>query len=135
MAPRKPPRGYATWSAYNRYRAKRGRERGLSPAQARGHPGRDEKLASEVERDVTVVGPQGATATRIVGVQQLSVAGGADNAVQELLAGKLDPATFNRRWAGRTFGGQVVPDAARVLALARSGLVGFSDFYPDRSMT
>ena len=135
MPARRPPRGYSTWSAYNGYRAKRGRERGLSPAQARGHPGRGEKLASQVERDVMVVGPRGATSTRIVGVQQLSAAGAADNAVHELLTGTLDPYTFNRRWAGKTFGGQVVPDAARVLTLARSGLVGFADFYPDRSTT
>ncbi len=135
MPPRRPPRGYATWSAYNRFREKRGLERGLSPAQARGHPKRGEHLASQVEREVMVVGRDGAVETTVVGVRELSKAGAFDNAVGELLAGKLDPATYDRRWAGKPIGDQVLPDAGRLLALARAGLATFPDFYPNRGTT
>ena len=82
-----------------------------------------------------VVGRDGAVETTVVGVQELSRAGAFDNAIGELLAGKLDPAAFDRRWADKTIGGQVIPDAARVLALARAGLATFSDFYPNRGTT
>jgi hypothetical protein len=129
---RRPPRGFENWSAYNAWRVRRGIERGLSPSQAMGRPRAGEVRASEVERRVRILGPNGPTETTVVGVAQLSRAGSVDNDAQKLLAGELDMATFDRRWAGRRIGDVIVPDAASVLRLGREGLATFEDFYPDR---
>jgi hypothetical protein len=129
---RRPPRGFSSWSAYNAYRVRRGVERGLSPTQALGRPRAGEARASLVERRVTILGPNGSVQTTVVGVAALSRAGSYDNDAQELLAGRVDMATWDRRWAGRTIGDVVLPDAARVIRLQREGLASFEDFYPDR---
>ena len=129
---RRPPRGFSNWSAYNRWRVRRGIERGLTPAQACGHPGRGQARASEVEREVVILGRDGPVEVTVVGVQELTRAGKLDWDVRELLANRLDARSFDRKWAGRTVGGQVVPDARRVQVLGRAGQAGFTDFYPRR---
>jgi len=129
---RRPPRGFGSWSSYNAWRVRRGVERGLTPSQALGRPRAGEVRASEVVRRVRILGPDGPVETTVTGVAQLSRAGRVDNDAAELLAGRLDLATWNRRWAGKTIGDVVIPDAARVLRLGREGLATFEDFYPDR---
>ena len=129
---RRPPRGYSSWSGYNTFRVRHGVERGLTPAQARGHPRAGERRASEVEREVTVIGPNGAQVVTVTGVRDLSRAGAFDRDVREMLAGRMAASKFDRRWGGRTVGGVTVPDSARVLALGRAGRAGFDDFYPSR---
>jgi hypothetical protein len=127
---RRPPRGFGSWHSYNEWRVRRGIERGLSPEQARGHPKAGERRASEVERDVRLVGPTGVQVVTVRGVRELSRAGAADDAVRRLTAGDLTPTVWNRRWANKTIGGVALPRADRVLALARAGLASFDDFYP-----
>jgi hypothetical protein len=129
---RRPPRRYSSWPAYYAFRVRHGVERGLTPAQARGHPRAGERRASEVEREVTVIGPNGAQVVRVTGVRDLSRAGAFDRDVRELLAGRIPARSFDRRWGGRTVGGVAVPNADRVLALGHAGRVGFDDFYPSR---
>jgi len=127
---RRPPRGFKSWHGYNAYRVRHGVERGLTPSQARGHPRPGERPASQVERQVVVIGPNGAQVATVIGVHELSRAGSYDQDVRQLLAGRLPAASFNRRWSGRTIGGVTVPNAGRVQALGRGGLAGISDFYP-----
>jgi hypothetical protein len=127
---RRPPSGFSSWSSYYHYRLRRGADRGLTSAQARGHPRAGEPRASEIERDVVIVGRSGAQVTTVVGVQQLSLAGAADNALGDLRAGRITPEQWNRRWAGKTIGNVILPDAARMLALSRAGLADIDDFYP-----
>jgi hypothetical protein len=105
-------------------------ERGLTRSQAIGKPKAGEQPASRVERDVTVLGPDGPEVVTVVGTKERSRAGSLDNDVGELLAGRLDMRTYDRRWKGRSIGGVPVPDSRRVLALGRAGRVRFSDFYP-----
>jgi hypothetical protein len=88
--------------------------------------------ASEVERRVRILGPEGPTEITIVGVAELSSAGAYDNDAQKLRDGELDMATFDRRWAGKQIGDVILPSAAQVLTLARAGLATFDDFYPHR---
>jgi hypothetical protein len=45
---RRPPRGFRSWSTYNRWRVERGERLGLSRTQALGHPRQEERAASEV---------------------------------------------------------------------------------------
>ena len=129
---RRPPRGYSSWSGYNAFRLRHGVERGLTPAQAFGHPRAGERRASEVEREVTIVGPNGAHAVTVTGVRELSRAGTFARDVREMLAGRMPARTFDRRWSGKTVGGVAVPDADRVTVLGRAGRAGFDDFYPSR---
>jgi hypothetical protein len=131
---RRPPRGFASWSSYNAFRLRRGIERGLSPSQSMGRPRAGEVRASEVERRVRILGPDGPTETTIRGVAELSRAGSVDNDAQALLRGELDAETWDRRWAGKRIGDVVVPNATRVLRLGREGLATFEDFYPDRDV-
>jgi hypothetical protein len=130
---RRPPKGFATWSEYNRYRVERGVARGLSPSQALGHPARGETLASQVEKEVTVLGKSGPIAVTLVGTKARSQAGKFDNDAGLLRAGKLTPSTFDRRWKGKSIGGVALPSAKEVLALAHRGLASFDDFYPKGS--
>jgi hypothetical protein len=127
---RRPPKGYATWSEYNRYRVERGVARGLSPARALGHPAKGERLASQVEKAVTILGKGGPVVVTLVGTKARSQAGKFDNDAGLLRAGKLSPATFDRRWKGKSIGGVNLPSANEVLALAHRGLATFDDFYP-----
>jgi len=127
---RHPPRGLETWSDYYEYRLKRGEDRGLTRSQSRGHPGKGQKLASKVERDVTLLSSRGPTETTTVGVRDLSRASRFDNDSQLLLGGKLTPKQFDRRWAGKTIAGQELPNAKQVIALGQQGLAQFDDFYP-----
>ena len=133
--PLRPPRGFSSWSRYNAWRVRHGVERGLTPSQARGHPRGGERPASEVQRHVRVIGRDGATEVSIRGVAELSRAGRFDRDVGELLAGRLDPRTYNRRWVGKTVGGVQLPDASRVLGLGRTGEARLGDFYPTRVST
>jgi hypothetical protein len=105
-------------------------ERGLTPTQAIGKPKAGEQPASRVRRDVTVLGMNGPVVVTVVGTKERSRAGSQDNDARELLAGRLDMRTYDRRWKGRTVGGVMVPDARRVLALGRAGRAGFDNFYP-----
>jgi hypothetical protein len=127
---RRPPKGHATWSEYYRYRIERGRQRGLSPSQARGHPVRGESLASAVEREITILGPNGPTTVTVVGVKERTRASRYDNDAELLLKGKLNPRKFQRRWEGKSIGGQRLPSWQEVLTLGRLGLASFDDFYP-----
>jgi hypothetical protein len=45
---RRPPRGFKSWSAYNRWRVERGEQLGLSRSQALGHPREGESSAQDV---------------------------------------------------------------------------------------
>ncbi len=45
---RRPPRGFKSWSSYNRWRVERGEQLGLSRSQALGHPREGERTAHEV---------------------------------------------------------------------------------------
>ena len=127
---RRPPRGFKSWHTYNQWRIRRGIERGLTPSQAIGKPQPGEQPASRVERDVMVIGPNGAQVARAVGVKERSRAAKLDDDVKRLTQGDIDRAAYNRRWRDRTIAGVAVPDADRVLALARAGRVSFDDFYP-----
>ena len=127
---RRPPKKFAIWSEYNRYRVERGVRRGLSPAQARGHPAKGEQLASRVDREVTILGRRGPVVVPLVGTKEQSRAGKYDNDARLLRSGKIAPGTYNRRWKGKSIGGQELPSADEVLALAHRGLASFDDFYP-----
>jgi hypothetical protein len=127
---RQPPRGFKSWHSYNQWRLRHGIERGLTPSQAIGKPKAGEQPASRVERDVMTMGPNGAQVARAVGTKERSTAAKLDDDVKRLTHGDLDRPAYNRRWRGRTVAGVPVPDADRVLALARAGRVGFDDFYP-----
>jgi hypothetical protein len=127
---RKPTRGFESWRSYNQWRLRRGVERGLTPSQAIGKPKAGEQPASRVERDVMIIGPNGAQVATAVGTKERSRAAKLDDDVKRLTHGDLDRLAYNRRWRGRTIAGVPVPDADRVLALARAGRVGFGDFYP-----
>jgi len=130
--PRRPPRGFGSWHSYNAWRVRHGVERGLSASQALGRPRVGEVRASQVERRVRILGRDGPAETTIWGVAELSRAGRFDNDTGELLAGRLDMAAYDRRWAGKTIGDVELPTSQRVLSLGRNGLVSFDDFYPDR---
>jgi len=127
---RRPPKGFGTWSEYNRYRLERGEQRGLSPAQARGHPGKGEPLASAVQKDVQILGRSGPLGVTIVGTKERSRAAKFDNQVGLLQQGKMTPRQFDRRWKGKAIAGQSLPSADEVLALSHRGLASFDDFYP-----
>ena len=45
---RRPPRGFKSWSSYNRWRVERGERLGLSRSQALGHPREGEPAAHDV---------------------------------------------------------------------------------------
>jgi hypothetical protein len=45
---RRPPRGFKSWSSYNRWRVERGEQLGLSRSQALGHPREGEPTAHDV---------------------------------------------------------------------------------------
>ena len=127
---RRPPKGYATWSEYNRYRVERGVARGLSRSQALGHPAKGEQLASKVEKDVTLLGKGGPVVVTLVGTKARSQAGSFDNDARLLRDGKLSRATFDHRWKGKSIGGIALPSSGEVLALAHRGRIDFDDFYP-----
>jgi len=129
---RQPPRGFASWSSYYRYRVERGEARGLSRSQARGHPGKSEALASKVERERTILGRAGPEIVTLTGVREVTKAAKFDNDTKQLLAGKLTPKQFDKRWARKTIGGEHLPDSKQVIALGQKGLAQFDDFYPRR---
>lgn len=129
---RRPPKGHSTWSSYYRYRIERGEQRGLSRSQARGHPAKGQPLATAVEREVNILGQNGPVTVTVVGVKELSRAGRYDNDADFLLRGKLSPRQFQRRWAGKSIGGQPLPSWQEVVALGHQGLANFEDFYPRR---
>jgi len=130
---RRPPKGFSNWSEYYRYRIERGAARGLTRSQARGHPGKGQPLASQVERRVQIVGASGPLEVTVIGTRASSRAARYDNDARRLLEGKIAPGTFNRRWAGKGIGDVLLPNADQVLALAHQGLASFDDFYPRRS--
>jgi len=127
---RRPPKRFATWSEYYRYRIEQGEKRGLSRSQARGHPAKGEKLATQVEKDVNVLGRSGPVTVSLVGTKERSRAGKFDNEVGLLRSGKITPSQYDRRWKGKSIGGQELPSAKEVLALSHRGLASFDDFYP-----
>jgi hypothetical protein len=103
---RRPPRGFKSWSGYNRWREERGAEIGLSRGQALGHPRRGQVPASQYEREfrlVTVDGPQ-VVVTK--GTREARVAGRRAHDQGELWRGRMTPEEFRRRWTGRTIGGE-----------------------------
>jgi len=130
---RRPPRGHPTWASYYRYRIDRGAARGLTRSQSRGHPGKGQSAASQIERDVMIIGRTGPIVVTVIGVRELSRAGRYDNDVQELLSGKVTPRAFDQRWKGRSIGGNVLPSWQEIVLLGHQGLASFDDFYPRRS--
>jgi hypothetical protein len=129
---RRPPRGFANWSNYYRYRIERGEQRGLSRPQARGHPAKGEVLASQTEKEVQILGRRGPVIVTLTGTRERSRAGSFDNEVELLRTGKLSPKAFDRRWKAKSIGGEKLPSADEVLALSHRGLASFDDFYPKR---
>ena len=123
-SPRRPPRGFESWSAYNRWRVRKGVERGLTASQALGHPRPGEARASEV------LGRQGWKVTLFVGSGEVATfdtdyrtaqrAGRYMALTRRLVEGRISPAEFKRRAARmRPIGGhRLVSDPRAALALA-----------------
>jgi len=108
-----------------RVRVDRAASQGRSRAQAAGHPRRGELLASQ--RLVTIGGPGSPLGGPVVvtGRRERMLAHDLIKDVLDLQAGALSLADFDRRWGGKTLGGEPVPSAVRWL---RSSEVG--DFDP-----
>lgn len=130
---RRPPKGFSNWSQYYQYRVARAEAMGLSRSQARGHPKKGEVPASKVEKSVQILGVDGPVEVTAIGTKERSRAARYDNDVQKLLSGKLTPATFDRRWHGKTIGRVSLPSWRQVLSIAQQGLASFDTFYPSRT--
>jgi hypothetical protein len=109
--------------------------RGLNPEER-------ERIAAEIQSAIerrpfgsmrvmiiSVDGPVAVLADSFAEVQRASR---FDNDVNALLEGRLEPARFDRRWAGRTIAEVPLPDAEQVLYLGLVGEATFDDFYPER---
>lgn len=104
---------------YARRKAK-AKERGYSTSQARGHARAHERPISAPEV-VRVVGSEGPADVELSSRERSRAAREAGD-VGRLLAGDLPSSTFDKRWAGRAFGGETIgPTAAGVEFMARAG--------------
>jgi hypothetical protein len=117
---RRPPRGFRSWSAYNRYRVERGAEIGLSKSQALSHPRKGELPPSEVERSFDLITPTGKREIIARGSKESRLAGKRARDQRELSWGRLDGAEFKKRWRGKTIGGEPMEaDPDRVIERLR----------------
>ena len=130
---RRPPKAFANWSEYYQHRVARAEAMGLSRSQARGHPKKGEVPASRVEKTVRILGPSGPVDVTSIGTRERSRAARYDNDVQKLLNGTITPATFDRRWHGKSIGEVPLLNWREALALAHQGKASFDDFYPSRT--
>lgn len=113
-------------------RVERAKERGYSPSQGRGHARGHERPISAPDV-VRAIGTEGPTDVELSSRERSRAAREVGD-VGRLLAGDLPASTFDRRWAGRTFGETIGPSAAEVEALARAGkLDHYERFYPQRA--
>jgi len=123
-SPRRPPRGFGSWSAYNRWRVQKGVERGLTRSQALGHPRQGEDRASEVlgrpKWTVTVFAGSAEVAVFDADYRTAQRAGRYMALARRLVEGRISPAEFKQRAARmKPIGGlKLVSDPRVVLALA-----------------
>jgi hypothetical protein len=128
---RRPPKGFANWSEYYRYRIARGEARGLTRSQARGHARAGEAPASKVAKRVNIVGRSGVEVVEATGTKEVTRAARFDNDVERLRSGQLTYAEFDRKWVGCSIGGAELPSGREVVALSFQGLAQFPEFYAE----
>lgn len=81
---------------------------------------------------VTILGVDGQVVIDASSFSEVQRASRYDNDIDTLLSGRMTPGSFDRRWAGRTIGGEELATSERVLYLARIGEAYIDDFYPER---
>ena len=128
---RRPPKGFANWSEYYRYRIARGEARGLTRSQARGHARAGEAPASKVAKRLNIVGRFGVETIETTGTKEATRAARFDNDVERLRSGRLTYAEFDRKWGGRSIAGVELPSGREVITLSFQGLAQFAEFYAE----
>jgi hypothetical protein len=101
---RRPPRGFNSWSSYNKWRVKHGLERGLSSSQALGHPRAGEVKASQLRRQFFGVPTRDGLADLEVSLRDATTVGDYLHATGEVVHREVDDKEFRDIWRGRGVG-------------------------------
>jgi hypothetical protein len=107
--------------AYRR-RIERGRQRGLSPSEARGHPKAGEVGPSQIiEQWDAIPTRAGVVDVEVTGLRQAGTLGAYLRDVRLLGEGEIDDREFRANWRGRQAGGHKLEyDPDRVRAMLRA---------------